>query len=210
VLLHAPAHVRVPAAVLAGLAAFGVVALVLPWPMALLAGWNTTALVIVVWSLLVVIRSDADATSRLAQREDYSHVTADLLQVGACLAALAIIAFALLDAADEKDAAQVWATLHALLGVVLAWAVVHSVYTLRYARLYYQDGRGIDFNDEDAPDFRDFAYMAFTVGMTYQVADTDLTSKAMRHTVLRHALLSYLFGTVILAVTINVVASLLR
>jgi uncharacterized membrane protein len=61
-----------------------------------------------------------------------------------------------------------------------------------------------------APDYRDFAYTAFTVGMTFQVSDTDITSQEMRRAVLRHALLSFLFGAVILATTINVIAGLLN
>jgi len=70
---------------------------------------------------------------------------------------------------------------------------------------------GIDFkNDGDPPDYQDFAYVAFTVGMTFQVSDTDVQARTIRRTVLRHALLSYLFGAVILAVTINVIASLLQ
>jgi uncharacterized membrane protein len=98
-----------------------------------------------------------------------------------------------------------------VLSVFLAWAVVQTVFTLRYAHLYYS-GRagGIDFNDEEEPDYRDFSYLALTVGMTYQVSDTDLRAKAIRRTVTRQALLSYLFGTVVVAVMINVVASLLH
>lgn len=209
-MLHAPARVRVPVAVLAGGTAFVIVGLVAPIGTALLAAWNVTAAVIVGWAVVVVLRADAAATSALALREDYSHLTADALQVVACFAGLSIVGVSLLDAAGEKGTAQVLSTLHALLGVVLAWAVVHSVYTLRYARLYYQQRQGIDFNQPHDPDFRDFAYIALTVGMTYQVSDTNVTDKAIRHTVLHHAMLSYLFGTVIVAVTINVVASLLR
>jgi len=93
--------------------------------------------------------------------------------------------------------------------VILSWTVVHTVYTLRYARLYYggSDG-GVDFNADDPPRYADFAYLAFTIGMTYQVSDTDLKTKEIRGTALRHALLSYLFGTVIVATTINLVAGL--
>jgi uncharacterized membrane protein len=68
---------------------------------------------------------------------------------------------------------------------------------------------GIAFNEKDPPDYVDFAYVALTIGLTFQVSDTDLSSKQMRRTALRHALLSYLFGAVIVALTINVVASLL-
>jgi uncharacterized membrane protein len=96
-----------------------------------------------------------------------------------------------------------------IISVLLSWTVIHTVFTSRYARLYYtgEDG-GVEFHETEPPRYTDFAYLSFTVGMTFQVADTDLTSKAMRATVLRHALLSYLFGTVIIAATINLLAGL--
>jgi uncharacterized membrane protein len=69
---------------------------------------------------------------------------------------------------------------------------------------------GIEFNQDDRPNYRDFIYFALTIGMTYQVSDTNLTDRVMRHLVTRHALLSYLFGAVIVALAINTVASLLQ
>jgi uncharacterized membrane protein len=85
------------------------------------------------------------------------------------------------------------------------------VFTLRYARTYYSEPTGgIDFNEEDPPTYLDFAYLALTIGMTFQVSDTNLTSKPIRRTALGHAMLSYLFGAVIVALVINVVASLLH
>jgi uncharacterized membrane protein len=87
--------------------------------------------------------------------------------------------------------------------------VVHTVFTLRYAALYYRQAEhGVDFNESDRPVYADFGYMAFTIGMTYQVSDTDLTTKGMRHAALRHALLSHALGTVIIAATINLAARL--
>jgi uncharacterized membrane protein len=94
--------------------------------------------------------------------------------------------------------------------IVLGWAVVHTTYTLRYVDLYYQHDRGTDFNEQEPPDYRTSPYVAFTIGMTYQVSDTDLQTQPIRRTALKHALLSYLFGVAIIAVTINVVASLAR
>ena len=87
--------------------------------------------------------------------------------------------------------------------------MVHTVFTLRYARLYYTgtDG-GVDFHQDDPPRDGDFAHLGFTIGMTFQVSDTDLTTTKVRVTALRHALLSYLFGAVILAATINLIAGL--
>ena len=81
---------------------------------------------------------------------------------------------------------------------------------LRYASLYHSNGGGISFPGTDMPDYGDFAYLALTIGMTYQVSDTALKDRTIRRTALRHALLSFVFGTGILAVTINVVAGLFR
>ena len=99
-----------------------------------------------------------------------------------------------------------------MITIFLSWGVIHTVYALRYARLYYAAPvGGIDFKHKGYdPCYRDFAYVAFTVGMTYQVSDTDIGAHEIRYTVLRHALLSFFFGAVILATTVNVIASLLN
>ncbi len=85
-----------------------------------------------------------------------------------------------------------------------------SAYDLRarYARLYYGEAAGgIDFNGDDQPSYLDFAYVALTIGMTSQVSDSSLTTPAMRRTAIHHALLAYLFATVVVALTINIVAA---
>lgn len=117
---------------------------------------------------------------------------------------------ALLKGAQEHGALEALLTFLSVTTVVLSWSAVQTVFTLRYARLYYSTGGGVDFNEQDAPDYRDFAYLALTIGMTYQVSDTDLTSKTIRRTATRQALVSYLFGTFVLAMTINVVAGLVK
>jgi uncharacterized membrane protein len=96
--------------------------------------------------------------------------------------------------------------------VALSWGCVHTVFTLRYARAYYRADAsgGINFNEDEPPAYFDFAYVAFTIGLTFQVSDTNLTSKAMRRLALEHALLSFLFGAVMIGLTINVLASLLK
>ncbi|HEV7887238.1 MAG TPA: DUF1345 domain-containing protein, partial [Acidimicrobiales bacterium] len=130
----------------------------------------------------------------------------------ACVASLGAVGFGLVKAAHEHGLAAAGMTAVAVVSVALAWSAVHAVFTLRYAHLYYAHGEvgGIDFGDDEPPDYHDFAYVAVTIGMTYQVSDTDLTTKLIRRTAARHALLSYVFGTVIVAMMINVVAGLLR
>ena len=105
-----------------------------------------------------------------------------------------------------------WEALRPSDGVVatlLAWALVNTVFALKYARHYYlNDDSGIDFKQEQAPAYSDFAYLAFTVGMSYAVSDTEPTTTAIRKTALGHALLSYGFGTIIIAVAINLISNL--
>jgi uncharacterized membrane protein len=105
-------------------------------------------------------------------------------------------------------AADVLAAL-GLVTVAVSWFTVHTIFALRYALLYYTEPEGgVDFHQDEPPCYRDFAYLAFTIGSTFQVSDTDLQTTQIRATVLRHSLLSYLFGAVILAVLINLIASL--
>jgi uncharacterized membrane protein len=124
---------------------------------------------------------------------------------------LLAVGLVLMRAGNSSGAAKSLQAGLSLASVVLSWGVVHTVFTLRYARLYYtgSDG-GVDFNQDDPPGYGDFAYLGFTIGMTFQVSDTELTATEVRVTALRHALLSYLFGAVILAATINLLAGLAR
>jgi len=125
------------------------------------------------------------------------------------LASLVAVGFVLLRAGQSHGVGELVRVGLSLVSVILSWAMVHTVYTLRYALLYYDgtDG-GVNFNEDTPPGYSDFAYLAFTIGMTFQVSDTSLQAKDMRKTALRHALLSYLFGVGILATAINLVASL--
>ena len=127
--------------------------------------------------------------------------------IGASIASLVGVGVTLERASLTTGGSKLVLTLAAILTVISSWALVHTVFTLRYAHAYYGDPvGGIDFSSDEDPDYHDFAYLAFTIGMTFQVSDTDLTTAAMRRLALRHALLSYLFGAVILAMTINVTA----
>jgi uncharacterized membrane protein len=148
---------------------------------------------------------DALETAQHAVREDPGRALADLLVVLAAVASLIAVGLLVISGTGHSQAGL------SVGSIALAWASVHTMFATRYARLYYAgpDG-GIDFNQPDPPQYSDFAYLAFTIGMTFQVSDTNLRSKEIRATALRHALLSYLFGTVIIAFMINLVAGLGR
>jgi uncharacterized membrane protein len=153
---------------------------------------------------------DSVETAAHAKAEDFDRPSADIVLLTASVASLVAVAFTLVEASHRHGWAQAMLIALTLLAVALAWGTVHTIYTLRYCDTYYEPPvGGIDFSG-DAPDYGDFAYLAFTIGMTYQVSDTSVGSKDLRGTVLKHALLSYLFGVVIVAILINAVASLLR
>lgn len=192
-----------------GVAVGVTLAWVVPWQVASLLGWDTFAIAFCVWVAVAVHGADAIATERHATREDDSRTAADLLLTGASVASLFGVGFALLEASSQTGRARTGITTVAVITVALSWLSVHTLFTLRYAHLYYLERSGIDFHTDEAPDYRDFAYVAFTLGMTYQVSDTNLTSRRIRRVALRHALLSYVFGIAVIAMTINVVAGLL-
>ena len=173
------------------------------------AGWDVTGIVLLAWVWFTIWPMGAEATSRYATREDPTRAVSDILLLAAAVASLGAVGVLLLAGATAKGStADVLAGL-VVVTVAVSWFLVHTVFTLRYAMLYYSgaDG-GVDFNQRLPPRYSDFAYLAFTVGMTFQVSDTDLTKPPVRATALRHALLSYLFGAVILAATVNLLAGL--
>jgi uncharacterized membrane protein len=180
------------------------------WSVAALFAADAAALVFVVWVWLTVSRADADATARIALAEDASRTAAEGILLGAGAASLVAVAFTLGQAGNAGSPQRGLLTALALGSVALAWLSVHTVFILRYARLFYTPPMGgIDFHGE-MPDYRDFAYLGLTIGMTFQVSDTDLGAKRVRRVALHHALLSYVFGTGIVAVTVSAVAGLLN
>jgi uncharacterized membrane protein len=181
------------------------------WPIAVSAAWGLAAAVIVSWVWAQVGPMDAEQTKEHARTEDFSRPTSDAAVLGACVGSLVAIGYTVLTAGNREGTTKLLLILLALSVVALSWLTVHTLFMLRYGDVYYGDPvGGIDFNDDDPPSYRDFAYVAFTIGMTFQVSDTSLTSRAMRRVALRHALLSFVFGAVILALMVNSVASLLQ
>jgi uncharacterized membrane protein len=212
---HAPAMRQFWALGAVGLVVGLVIALFLPWQLALLGGWNAAAIAFLATVLPTVFRADGPSTKHLAVKEDPNRDTARVLLLLACGASLGAIGFTLRLAQDETGADRVALVTVAAITVVVSWNVVNMLFTLRYAHLYYRAADeprvGVDFGEPAAgpPDYRDFAYLAFTIGMTYQVSDTTLRDRRIRRAVLAHALISYVFGVIIVAGGVNVVAGLL-
>jgi len=177
------------------------------WPVGLLAVVIVTAASYVLWAVAVLWRMDPERTKEHAGEADVDDEIGDLVLLLILTASLTSIGILLLSANDADKASYAGMSLAAILAT---WALLHTMYTARYARIYYDDGPGgIDFNDPDVdPQYSDFFYFSFNLGMTYQVSDTDVTSSRMRAEVLKHCLFSYIYGTVIIACTINLVINL--
>jgi uncharacterized membrane protein len=202
---------RILVAVPLGVGAAIVVGLTAGWPFAPATGWIVGAVAYLIWTWLIVGRLDAVQTAQHATRYGEDDSTPWIIDVTVLLASVASLGgVGYLLAAESTGG--IWAAVIGALSVAAAWVTVHTVYMLSYARLYYTgDEGGIDFHESDAyrPDYGDFAYLAFTLGMTYQVSDTDLVDRRIRMAALRHALLSFLLGAIVLAIVINLGASLI-
>jgi len=211
---HAPAMRRAVTVLITGL----IVALALlpftTWGMALVAGWDAAAVTFLLAIWPIILRADSSRAAQLAAREDETEGTARALLLGVSVASLLGVGYALILAGRHSGPGRVLLIGGAVLTVMLSWTVMNTVFTLRYADLHFRSTPGgIAFGDQDGPQepsYRDFAYVAFTIGMTYQVSDTTLRDPQIRRSVLAHALLSYLFGVVIVAGSVNLISGLFR
>ncbi len=166
--------------------------------------WDTFAACLLLLAWRDFHGKTAAQTAAMARKDYMGQSATDIVLTIASLASIGVVVL-LLASSDSSP-------LHIVFGlasIVLSWATVHVLYMTRYAVMYYDDKKdGIDFNGIEDPTFVDFAYIAFTMGMTYQVSDTAFTSTRFRKVALTHALLSFVFGTAIIATTINFLASL--
>jgi uncharacterized membrane protein len=211
---HAPAMRRALTVVVAGLIVAVVLLPFVTWGMALAGGWDAAALTFLLTTWPIIIKADSVHTAQLAIREDQTEASARALLVGASVASLLGAGYALHLAGQHTGAPRALLIGAAVLTVVLSWNVINTVYTLHYADQHFRSQPGgIEFGADDQqqhPTYRDFAYVAFTIGMTYQVSDTTLRDPRIRRTVLAHAILAYLFGVVIVAGSVNLISGLFR
>jgi uncharacterized membrane protein len=215
-----PASTRLAVGAAVGVAVAVVTGVMLDWGYAATLGYDVGALLFVGSTWAAVGRMDAVSTAAHATREDPGARQTRVLVLAASVASLGAVGVLLVRAGSDQGAGRAAVAALGVASVAVSWVVVHTLFTLHYARLYYGPGGGdprgpgsgpaggIDFGLPEAPRYPDFGYLAFTVGMTYQLSDTPLTSRALRSSVLRHALLSYLFGSLILGASVNLVVSL--
>lgn len=173
----------------------------------LLIGWDLLAVTYMAWTWAVIWPYGPAQTASHAEFEEPGRQTVFALILGGALASLVGVGVLLAKARPDHFASV--APSVAVASVVISWFAVHTLYALTYAKIYFAEKPvgGIDFNTDQRPRYSDFAYVAYTVGMSFAISDTNLTSSRMRATALTHALLSYLFGSVIVASAVNLIAS---
>jgi uncharacterized membrane protein len=173
----------------------------------LLIGWDLLAVTYMAWTWTVIWPYDPEQTASHAEYEEPGRQTVFALILGGALASLVGVGVLLARARPDHVASV--APSVAVASVVISWFAVHTLYALTYAKLYFAEKPvgGIDFNTDQPPRYSDFAYVAYTVGMSFAISDTNLTSSRMRAAALKHGLLSYLFGSVIVASVVNLIAS---
>ena len=188
----------------------------LPERMVLLAGWDVGALGYLCLGWMVVARTDETLTRVRAQLYDPSGFVIFLLIVIAASASFVAIGFMVGDLKSLTYLARAEHLALSVAALLLSWLLIHTLFAFHYARLYYsqprgheQHHRGLKFPDDDEPDYLDFLYYSFVVGMTSQVSDVSVLSHQMRHQTLIHGVLSFIYNIAVLAMSINIISGVL-
>jgi uncharacterized membrane protein len=212
--LNLEARLRCVVAIVIGIAGFFVAGAFASRPTAIIAGWDSFAVSLLALIWIAILNSGIDHMRYRARTQDLSRLLIFIFTIGAACSSIFAVIF-LLSAAKSTTHLGLHATL-SILAILASWSLVHTMFAMRYAHAYYGEGDspdahigGLEFPSDDAPDYLDFAYFSFVIGMTCQVSDVDITSKSLRTLALIHGVLSFAFNTIILALTINTVSGLL-
>lgn len=204
------AHIRLVISALIGLA----VTLLLPGAAVTraLIGWDVGVMIYLVAAVAVMSRcSSVDQMRRNAAAQDEGAYAVVILTAAAALASLGAI-FAELAVVERSNPYYgMYGTL-AIITIVLSWAFTHTIFALHYAHDYYGGARkgGLRFPEDNQPDYWDFIYFAFVIGMTFQVSDVAVTQKAIRRMVVGHGVLSFFFATAVVAMAVNIAAGVIQ
>ncbi|WP_231427992.1 DUF1345 domain-containing protein [Pedobacter sp. Leaf250] len=171
-------------------------------------GWDIFSLVLISLHWYMFFNTSASETRLKAKMQDETKEEIFTIVLISTFAGLLAVVLLLIN--KDVEPADL---IIAISGMFLSWFLVHTTFSMRYAHLFYGDsdaneGSGLDFPGNEAPDFVDFAYFSFVLGMTFQVSDVEISSRQIRRLSLLHSLIAFIFNTVIVALTINALAGL--
>ena len=187
------------------------------WPAQVLSIWIVFALTIIILDWTAIFWSHPLEVRKIAKLQDSSRYLLFLFVIVASVVSLVAIVFLLKSSKGHASSGVASHVLLAMAAVIVSWTLVHTIFTMRYAHLYYdtnkddgspRKGGGLQFPDEPEPDYLDFAYFSFVIGMTFQVSDVEISSRLIRRHTLVHSLISFAFNTTIVALSINVISGL--
>ena len=203
----ASGHVRLWAAIALGLIGYAVLPGSWPRVTRALVGWDLGVVLYLALTAAMMVRSPVSEIRKHSAAHDEGAFALMVLTVAAALASLGAI-FAELAQADETQRGAS-SYLLAIATVILSWAFIHTIFALHYAYDFYGAGHranGLKFPDDGKPDYWDFIYFSFVIGMTFQVSDVAVTNKWIRRSVVAHGALSFFFTTTVVALTVNMAA----
>lgn len=212
-LAHLPSYMRFGMAVIVSALAWWLLPRNWTREVRLVATWDTFALTALSFIWYTILTLEPTHIRKVARIEDPSRALSLVLMIlGAGSSLLAVLVLLQSSVKLEGDL-KVQAIVLALSAVVLAWTLIHTVFTLRYAHIYHggEDGaEGLDFpGDHPCPEYLDFAYFAFVIGMTAQTSDVTISSSRLRKNVLMHGIISFSFNTAVVALSIGVLTTLI-
>lgn len=185
-------------------------------PTTLLFTWMAFALVAIILMWITILSSHPKEVQRIAKLQDSSRAMIFGFVLTASMASLLAVYFLLKSAKGHSQHVNDHILL-SITAVFVSWWLVHTIFTLRYAHMYYDKGRddgtpkpggGLDFPEDEHPDYMDFVYFSFVIGMTFQVSDVEISAKPIRRLAWLHGLISFIFNTAIVALGINIISGL--
>ena len=183
--------------------------------------WSSFSFSSLVLFWITIVKAEIHEVKYIAKRQDSSRTIVFFFVLVAAIVSLFAVIFLLKILPDNKVAGYRYHIGFSIISVVLSWTLIHTIFTFRYAHLYYtshskekgiekESEGGLQFPSDDSPDYLDFAYFSFVIGMTFQVSDVAITSRQIRHLALFHGLISFVYNTVILALSVGIIAGLVQ
>lgn len=179
----------------------------------LMIGWVTFSVCLIVMSWITFFITDSKQIREQSKVQDSSRSIIFIIVLVSTLASILAVILLIVTKKGGDNGAS-WRLPIAIAGMLFSWFLIHTIFTLRYAHIYYGDHKskpnahagGLEFPGNAKPEYFDFAYFSFVLGMTFQVSDVQITSKRLRKLAMFHGLLSFGFNTIMIALTINLIA----
>ena len=189
-------------------------------PVQVMWAWVCFSLVMLAMSWITMFTAHPREITHIAQKQDFSRMLIYFIILVASFVSLVTIVLLLRDMPNRGERGYYYNVMLSIASVGCSWLLIHTIFTYHYAHLFYTCKKeeaidkahrgGLEFPNDKAPDYLDFAYFSFVIGMTFQVSDVEVTSGTIRRLVLLHGLISFLFNTIIVALSINIIAGLIQ